>query len=46
MFFIRGCFNKGLYYRVNNTYSINETLIKIDINTITINSNIENKTYY
>ena len=35
-----------LYYRINNTYNINKTLIKNIINTITINSNIENKIYY
>ena len=44
--FFRSYFNKGLYYGVNNTYSINKTLIKNDINTITINFNVENKIHY
>ena len=35
-----------MYYRVNDIYSINKTLIKNDIDTITINSNIENKIHY
>ena len=46
MLFLKSYFNKGLYYRVNNAYNINKTLIKNDINTITINSNIENKIHY
>ena len=41
--FFRSYLNKGLYCGVNNIYSINKTLIKNDINTITINSDIENK---
>ena len=35
-----------MYYKVNNTYSINKTLIKNDINTIIIDSNIENEIHY
>ena len=46
MLFLKSYFNKGLYYKVNNAYSINKPLIKNNINTITINSNIENKIYY
>ena len=46
MLFFRSYINKGLYYGVNNAYSINETPIKNDINTITIDSNIENEIYY
>ena len=46
MLFLRSHINKGLYYKVNNTYSINKTPIKNNINTITINFNIENKIYY
>ena len=44
--FFKSYFNKGLYYRVNNAYSINKTSIKNDINTITINFNVENKIYH
>ena len=44
--FFRSYFNKGLYYGANNAYSINKTLIKNDINTITIPSNIKNKIRY
>jgi len=44
--FFRGYFNKKLYYRVNNVYNINKTLIKNNISTIIINSNIENEIYY
>ena len=43
MLFFRSYINKGLYYGVNNAYSINKTLIKNNINTITINFNIENE---
>ena len=46
MLFLKGYFSKGLHYRVNNTYSINKTLIKNNINTITVGSDIENKIYY
>ena len=44
--FFKSYFNKGLYYRVNNAYSINKTLIKNDIDIIMINFNIENKICY
>ena len=44
--FLRSYLNKGLYYRVNNTYSINKTLIKNNINTIIIDSDVENEIYY
>ena len=46
MLFLKSYINKGLYYRVNNAYSINKTPIKNNINTITIDSNIENKIHY
>ena len=46
MLFLESYINKGLYYGVNNAYSINKTPTKKDIDTITINSNIENKIYY
>ena len=45
-FFFRSYVNKGLYYKANNAYSINKTPIKNNIDTITINSNIENEIYY
>ena len=35
-----------MYYGANNIYSINKTLIKNKINTITINSNVENEIHY
>ena len=35
-----------MYYRVNNAYNINKTLIKNKINTIIINSDVKNKIYY
>ena len=35
-----------MYYGVNNAYNINKTLIKNEIDTIIINSNIENEIYY
>ena len=35
-----------MYYKANNTYNINKTPIKNDIDTITIDSNIENEIYY
>jgi len=44
--FFRGYFNKGLYYKVNNTYNIDKTLIKNNINSIIIDFNIENEIYY
>jgi len=44
--FFRGHFNKKLYYRVNNTYNINKTLIKNNISAIIINSNTKNKIHY
>ena len=43
MLFLRSYFDKGLYCGVNNAYSINKTLIKNDIDTIMIDSNVENK---
>ena len=46
VFFLRSYLNKGLYYKVNDAYSINKTLIKNNINTITINSDVKNKIYY
>ena len=46
MLFFRGYFNKGLYYKVNNTYNIDKTLIKNNINSIIIDFNIENEIYY
>ena len=45
-FFFKNYFNKGLYCKVNNAYSIDKTLIKNDINTITIDSDVENEIYY
>ena len=44
--FLRSYFNEGLYCGVNNVYSINEILIKNDIDTITIDFNVENEIYY
>jgi len=44
--FFRGYFNKRLYYRVNNAYNINKTLIKNNISIIMIDSNTENEIYY
>ena len=46
MLFFKSYFNKGLYRGVNNIYSIDKTLIKNNINTITINFNIENEIRY
>ena len=44
--FLRSYFNKKLYCGVNDVYSINKTLIKNNINTITINSDVKNKINY
>jgi len=44
--FFRGYFNKELYYRVNNAYNIDKTLIKNNISIIMIDSDIENEIYY
>jgi len=44
--FLRGYFNKELYYKVNNAYNINKTLIKNDISTIMIDFNVENEIRY
>ena len=43
MLFFRSYVDEGLYYRVNNIYSINKTPIKNDIDIITIDSNVENE---
>ena len=36
--YFKGYFNKKLYYKVNNIYKINKTLIQNNINTVIINS--------
>ena len=43
MLFLRGYFNKKLYYKANDAYNINETLIKNNISTIIIDFNAENE---
>jgi len=44
--FFRGYFNKKLYYKINNAYNINKTLIKNNNIIIIIDSDAENKIYY
>ena len=41
--FLRGHLDEGLYRGANDAHSIDETLIKNDIDTITIDSDVENK---
>ena len=46
MLFLKDHLNKELYCKANNTYNINETLIKNDISTIIIDSNIDNEIHH
>ena len=46
MLFFRGYLNKELYYRVNDAYNIDETLIKNNIGIIIIDFNVKNEIRY
>src|SRR6266702_3707827 len=46
MLFLKNYFDKGLHHGANDAYNINKTLIKNDIDIITIDSDIKSKIYY